>query len=208
MIGINLIPESVLLARRRRRRLRVWAITLFSTAAVGAFPIGLEFSRYRQVQSLESQRRRIETDIESTRADLNQVGVEIGTLRSQMARADTLRTKRPWSRLLGMFSRTLPEEVWLLSIATDPAAPARGDRDLTPKPSASKNDQQQGPKMVTLEAPRTLALEGFALEYRNLYEFMARIKLAEAFADVTLTRATEEPVFDAHAVRFKILCRW
>ena len=214
MIGINLIPESVLLAKRRRRRLRVWGLTILATATVGAFPIGVEMSRRHQVRLLTTQRGQVQSGIESTRVELNRVGLAIRTLEAQTARADALRAKRSWSGLLGTLSQSMPEEMWLLSVATDPAAPAPGDRDLTPQPRAAvragtpNNTDRQGPMVVTLEAPRTLALEGYALEYRNLYEFMSRLKLTGAFADVTLTRANDEPVFNANAVRFKILCHW
>lgn len=207
MIGINLIPESVVLAKRRRRRLRLWSIVLLATMAVAALPVGVEITRQHQVLTLKGERRQVEVDIKSTRETLNRAGSEIRTLEAQMARSDALRTKRPWSRLLGMLSRNMPDEMWLLSVATDPAVPARGDRDLTPKKS-SKNARGHEPTVVTLEAPRALALEGYAQEYRNLYEFMSRLKQANVFREVTLTRATDEPVFDANAVRFKILCRW
>ena len=207
MIGINLIPESVVLARRRRRRLRVWTLILLTTVAVTALPVGVEMTRQHQVQTLKGERRQVEATIVSTREALNRTGSEIRTLEAQMARSDALRAKRPWSRLLGILSRSMPHEMWLVSLATDPATPPRGDRDLTPKKSSEKKGVHE-PTVVTLEAPRALALEGYALEYPNLYEFMSRIERARVFREVALIRATDEPVFDANAVRFKILCRW
>ncbi len=210
MIGVNLIPEPVLQLRLRKRRLWLWALIVTVVCLVGAFPVGVEVSRQRRLRLLRAERSDIRGSVKTTLAELNSARAEIRTLEAQAARADALRAKRSWSGLMKTLARALPEKMWLVSVATEPTAPRPGDRDLRPKPSSKPADPNAPKKntVVTLEAPRALALDGFALEYRDLYDFMSRLKTASVFTEVVLTRASDAPVFDASAVRFRILCRW
>ena len=214
MIGINLIDERVLLARRRRRRLQLWGSVLALTSLLCAFPIGVEFSRERQVRTLIRERAEIGSRIERTRSEIATVGAENRTLKSQIARSDALQTKRSWARLFAMLSGTMPDDMWLLSIATDPAVPDRSDVDLTKiggrtKPVANQTPEDElETQVVTLIAPRSLVFEGHSLEHRSLYEFMSQLKHTGSFSDVSLIKASEEPVLGGRAVRFDIRCRW
>lgn len=219
MIGINLIDPSVLSARRRKRRIQRWVLAALTGGGVGAFPVGLEISRHQQVMALEGEKSVLQSRIDATRDQLNAIGIEIRNLEAQTARASALRTKRSWSGLLALLSSIAPEEVWFVSLATDPATPGRGSKDLTPpkppptaaaatKTPADKPAKPEPPAVVMMEAPRALVFEGYALEHRNLYDFMSRLKESNLFADVSLTKAAEEPVLSGKAVRFKIQCRW
>ncbi len=206
MIGVNLIDDAVLLARRRGRRVRQWAAILAVAIAFGAVPIGVEIANEHKVETLLSRRRGIEAAIESARTDLQNLRVETRTLETQVSRAEALRAKRSWRRLLVHLSREMPEEMWLLSVSTDPAfpAPRAARRPPKPPPDGANADTQ----VVTLDAPRALVLDGYSLDQRKLYEFMAKLKQRRFFSEVTLTNAIEEPVFASSAVRFRVLCRW
>ena len=218
MIAVNLIEPSVLNAWRRRRHLVRWIVVLVATAALGAVPVAVELTRQRQVARLTGERLSVLNRIEQTREQLNAIGVEIRMLESQLARADALREKRAWSRLLAMFSDLMPQEMWLMSVTTDPSTPRTGDLDLRPKVVAvgdkkKKKDEEEkepnaAPVVVTLDAPRTLIVDGYALAHRDLYEFMSRLKLTGAFSDVALTKAADEPVFNFSAVHFNVRCTW
>ena len=126
MIGVNLIDAGVLAARRRKRHLVGWGLALLTTGVVAAFPVGIELSRHQKVQALNDRKMMLAGSIDTTRGELNRIAIEILSLESQTARADALRTKRSWSHMLAMFSQTMPEELWLVSIATNPVAPTRG----------------------------------------------------------------------------------
>lgn len=213
MIGINLIDERVLWARRRRRRLQRWACVLACTLLLGAFPIAVEVSRERQVRTLIRERAEINSRIKQTRTEIADVGVEIRALETQIARSDALQTKRSWAGLFALLAEAMPDDMWLLSIATDPAEPDRNDVDLTDddptKRSAVKlRKDESETHVVTLIAPRSMVFEGYSLEHRSLYEFMSQLKRTNSFSDVSLTKASEEPVLTGHAVRFDIRCRW
>lgn len=214
MIGINLIDERVLWARRRRRRLQRWALVLLGTSLLGAFPVGVELSRQGRVRTLIRERGEINRRIQQTRSEIATVGAEIRTLESQIARSDALQTKRSWAGLFALLATSMPEDMWLLSIATDPAIPDRGDIDLTADVESSKrggSDQKQGEsanRVVTLLAPRSLVFQGFSIEQRSLYEFMSELKRSESFTSVSLTKASEEPILNDRALRFDIRCQW
>lgn len=212
MIGINLIDDSVLAARLCKRYLRRWLTVVLATVAFAVFPVGLEASRQRSVQSLKLEKGVLTSQLESSSAKLTTVGMEIHALEAQAARADALRRKRPWSQLLGKIAEVMPEELWLVSLATVPSAPSGGNRNLIPSAATRKSSSgaadDDKPQVVTMEAPRALALEGYALAHKNLYEFMSLLKDTNLFADISLTRASEEPVLTAKAIRFKIECRW
>ena len=208
MIAVNLIPETVAHARRRRRRCRAWSLALLLAAGVCAVPVSVELSRHRRVQSLRDERQRVQADMEKTRDDLNRIGLEIQSLQAQKARADALRTKRPWTALFALLSRSLPDEMWLMSAATDPAAPPRGHHDRTAQTDQPEHGDHDEPEVVILEAPRRLVLDGYAIDYLSLLRFMSDLNRAEVFQTVSLTRAVDEPAFNATAVRFKIFCEW
>lgn len=214
MIGINLIDERVLWERRRRRRLQRWALVLVCTLLLGAFPIAVELSREQQVRILIRERAEIGNRIERTRIEIAATGAEIRTLETQIARSDALQTKRSWAGLFAMLAGAMPDDMWLLSIATDPAVPDRGNVDLTAdgdqnkrRGKTLKKDKSEN-QVVTLIAPRSLVFEGFSLEHRSLYEFMSQLKHTGSFSDVSLTKASEEPLLNGRVVRFDIRCRW
>ncbi len=206
MIGVNLIDDAVLLARRRSRRVRQWAAILTVVIAFGAVPIGVEITNEHKVQTLRSRRQSIEAAIERARTDLQNLRVETRTLETQVSRAEALRTKRSWRRLLIHLSREMPQEMWLLSVSTDPAFP--GPRAARPPRRPPPDGAGAETQVVTLDAPRALVLDGYSLDQSKLYEFMAQLKKRKVFSEVTLTNAIEEPVFASSAVRFRLHCRW
>ncbi len=208
MIGINLIAPSVLEARCRKRRIQRWIYVCAIGSLVAAIPLSIEISRHQKVQSLKREKTMLATMIESTRSRLNESGIEIRNLEAQMGRANALRSKRPWSRLLALIADTLPQELWLVSLATDPSTSTVGYRDLTPIASPGVAGTDSAPQVVTMEAPRALVLQGYALHHKNLYEYMSRLKRSERFNDVSLTNASEEPVLGSTAVRFEVECTW
>ncbi len=211
MIEINLIDESVLAFRRRRRRAGRWILSTAVAGVVATIPLLMEWTRHQQVVTLRGEQVALEARIGSTRSMLNDLGIEIRNAEAQTDRANALRSKRSWSGLLGLISTIVPDELWFVSLATDPPQPARGNRDLrgAAAPGRDVAGATDGtPRVVTMKAPRALTFEGYALDHRDLYEFMSRLKDSDVFADVSLTKAAEEPVLSSKAVRFSVHCVW
>jgi hypothetical protein len=209
MIGINLIDESVLVARRRVRRLQKWAMVIAAALVVASFPVGVEISRQHRLVGLRDEQNDANNKIQSAKAKLEKTRLEVAQLNVQIDRADALRTKRSWSRLLHLIERNLPDEMWMVAIATDPPVPPSGVHDRTRLANSRSEGNNEGiAQVVTFEAPRAIVLEGYTLHHGSLYDFMARLKQTKVFNDVELTKASEEPVFASKAVRFKLTCRW
>ena len=61
---------------------------------------------------------------------------------------------------------------------------------------------------MVLDGARRAALAGYALGHEQLYDFMARLKAAQAFDRIDLVKADKEDVLWARAVRFELLCTW
>lgn len=209
MIAINLIDDSLLAARRRVRRMRQWTIVIATGLVIAAFPVGVEISRQQELVALREEQINSDNRIRSTKAKFEETKLEVAQLNVHIDRADALRSKRSWSRLLDLISRNLPDEMWMVSVATDPPVPPSGVRDRTlPASSRSRGSNQGIPQVVSFEAPRALILEGYSLQHGSLYEFMADLKSTNVFNEVELTRATEESVFASTAIKFKLTCRW
>ncbi len=213
MININLIDPKIISARRRIRRMRGWLTLIVLTMLVGTVPAGVEYARERKLRTLTTEQQSLVKQLQSGKTQLDKIDADVRTLESQIARADTLRTKRSWSRLLGNIGRLMPEQMWLESIATDPVRPRRGSLDLRPKKEKKKKTATKKPvseesKIIRLEASEGLILEGYTQQHRHLYKFIENLKQANYFSNIELTRAAEEPVLSAKAVRFKIVCRW
>lgn len=212
MIGINLINPAILQSRQRIRHAHGWAVGIIVLAAVSSVPLGLELTHEQHLRDLRQRQQSLQTALTADRARLQKVAEETRSLESQINRSEALRTKRPWYSLLAMVSQSLTPEIWLTSAATEPAAPVRGDLDLIPKdadaPPKDGKSPQPPARAVTLEAPRALAFEGYALEHRFLYEFMTHLKTTDLFTDVTLIKANQEPVLGFAAIQFRLLCKW
>ncbi len=213
MIAINLINPGTLRRRRSKRRIKQWVGVFVITAGVVAVPVSFELSREHQVQVLRAERVEIAAQNEATRQMLNEQGIEIRNLEAQANRAQALRGKRSWSKLLGIVGRVLPREVWLASLNTEPARPTGSSRDMSSIPAvrpgaSSSTGKDEEPRVVTMKAPRSLRIEGYALDHDNLFDYTSRLKAMQIFTDVKLKKAMEEPVFSGKAIRFNLVCNW
>ncbi len=211
MTGVNLIPSSVLGARRRSRRIRQWTVVAVIAAAVAAVPVLLELRQHALSAKLVERQQIGTAKLAEVRAALEEVDVSLRQLRDGIERADTLRTRRPWGGLLTRIVSCMPQEVWLISIGTE--SPKAGSR-ARPAPLASKpraNADEHGMHsgtVVTMAGARRLDLAGFALDHEQLYEFMTRLKRSETFQRVELVKAGKQPVLRSEGVRFELTCTW
>jgi Tfp pilus assembly protein PilN len=135
---------------------------------------------------------------------LSATAQSLADLNDRIERANALRTKRSWAGLLSLVAQCLPQEVWLTSVATDAPPPAAARRRTSPRAS----EKQDHPTVVVLDGARRAALAGYALGHEQLYDFMARLKAAQAFDRIDLVKADKEDVLWARAVRFELLCTW
>ncbi len=204
MTGVNLIPASILEAHRRARRLHLWVVAVTLTAAVAALPVLWQVRQHARVAELTTLKQARTAQSASVRAELSATAQSLADLNDRIERANALRTKRSWAGLLSLVAQCLPQEVWLTSVATDAPPPAAARRRTSPRAS----EKQDHPTVVVLDGARRAALAGYALGHEQLYDFMARLKAAQAFDRIDLVKADKEDVLWARAVRFELLCTW
>jgi len=201
MIGVNLIPSSVLVARQRSQRIRWWLVMLAITAGISTIPIIVYVGHCSQKSALSKHRADSQVEITSVRDQLIVLSSAAQELEDRYDRARALSTKRPWPSLLALIVQSMPPEIWLTSLVTNNPGTAK-PRIRTGKKNPADN------QVVVMEGARRINLEGFALEHSQLYDFMARLKGSGAFAKVQLIKAGKEPVFRSRAVRFELTCHW
>ena len=204
MIGVNLIPPAILEAHRRARRIRLWIVAVALTAGAAALPVLWQVRQHARVAELTTLKQARAAETASVRAELSAAAQALADLNDRIERADALRTKRSWAGLLSLLAQCLPEEVWLTSVATDAPPPAAAGRRTSPTPSG-KQDQ---PKVVVLDGAERATLAGYAVGHEQLYDFMARLKAAQAFDRIDLVKADKEEVLWSRAVRFELVCTW
>jgi Tfp pilus assembly protein PilN len=204
VIGINLIPPDVLQACRRWRRIRLWIAVTTVTAAAAALPIVWQLRQHARLAELTRLREDRTAETVSVRKKLADEILSLSELKDRTKRADALRTKRSWAGLLTLTTQCLPDEVWLTSISTEAPPPSAGPTSK----SATSSDTEEQPTLVVMDGARRMALAGYAVGHEQLYEFMARLKQASAFARVDLLKADKEKVLWSEAVRFELACTW
>jgi len=209
MLAINLIPEQLQLAQEKRIRIQRWSATLALALLILALPIGIEWYRGTALQSLRNSHQAVSAHLAQRRTELKKITQEAAALQSQIDRAKTLRAKRSWSALLAMFARSMPEELWLTDLATDPASPGAA-APTAPTAPASPPDPKadKAPATISIEAPRKLRLSGFAADHVNLYAFMENLKASGAFSEVLLLASGVQHGASPPAVFFELSCAW
>lgn len=215
----NLIPRRILAARARKSHLRGWllGVMLSCAAVVVSFSLN-EVSRVR-AESLAKQHDELQEQFHEVNRDLRVTSQRVQVVQGRIERANALRRKRAWSKLLMFVGQSLPDEAWLTAIATDPAQPsgrvARGSRGSVLKAAeAGAGKETDKPDTIVIDAPRKLVIKGKAFEHGQLYTFMQHLKEAGVFRSVQLVRSALEKVAtpkeqsDLQVVAFELVCEW
>jgi len=203
MVSVNLLPIAIVESRRRRARVRMWVSIGAFVAALAAIPLTVDLTKTATASSLESRLKPLQSRLDRVRRELKETTSVCEELTTQLARADELRSKRPWADLLKLIRARTPDAVWLTALTTRAAPPRRPVETPAAAPNVTKPAEA-----VTLAGPNGIHLEGYALDHEWLYEFMSALKESGAFQQVELSSATKEPVLTGMAVRFALDCNW
>ncbi len=193
--------------------MRTWGGAAAVAIVLVAIPCVLDQVRAAQATSLREELYVFSSEEASFRDQLAETAREARHLASQTERAKALRSKRAWSKMLAMLGACLPEQAWYTPIATDPVSPV-GGRTRSRAAAANAIPGQPadpgapGPKTIAIDAPRRVALIGFALEYEQVYELMRHLKATGVFKGIELRRSGVEKIRDVSAVRFELVCDW
>lgn len=228
MIGVNLIPMSIRQAQAVRRRMLAWAMAVSGVAGAGSFPAVLATVQAARLSSLEGEQLALSGALSRLRREHTEAVTQIEAINNEIERATTFRQKREWSALLALIGRAMPQDVWLESIATDPALPTataapKTAFPATPAPASaatggvSSSPAQAGGASgtVTIEAPRKLNIQGMSRTYESIQVYAANLAGTGVFSSVVLGRSTSGgtgPGSGApgagEAYRFQIVCEW
>ena len=213
MITINLMPTPMILAQSRRRHLRRWGISIGTAAIALLLAIGNAWLQRKETDRLRSEEALILAALDEQRVLLRAVTAESNQVQAHVQRADALRAKRAWSRLLGVIGTALPGTSWLTNLSTDPARPAGiAARTMSPPTATGANapaaNGAGAAPVVMIDAPRKLRLVGYAIDAAEPYQFVSNLKAAGVFSDVALIGAQREPVLDGSYFRFEVVCGW
>lgn len=228
MIGVNLIPMSIRQAQAVRRRVLGWAMAASVVAGAGSFPAVLATVQAARLSSLEGEQLGLSGALSRLRREHTETVSQIEAIHNEIERATTFRQKREWSALLALIGRAMPSDVWLESIATDPALPAATAAPKTAVPAtpasastatggvSSSPAQAAGASgAVTIEAPRKLNLQGMSRTYESIQVYAANLVGTGVFSSVVLGRSTSGSAGPGsgapgagEAYRFLIVCEW
>ena len=202
---LNLIPENVCNGYRRRARIRTWGIAFTLATVVLAIPVGWDWSRQAKARRLRVKHAELTATRSATQTEWEHVKREVAKTQAQIERADALRAKRAWSSMLALIARDVPPNVWLVSVATDPAVPPNqaARRVLSPNPAGEPDAAS-----ITIDAPSKISIVGFAPHAEDPITLVSNLKASGAFRDVTLRRSFLEPIDDGLYFRFDIVCEW
>jgi Tfp pilus assembly protein PilN len=208
MIAVNLLPESVCVARLRRKRLRSWSLAILASALLAAGPVGWNMVRASRAAGLERQVRPLRGEIDAVRAKLTALTARQQQLHVDIERADALRRKRSWANLLTALAAQMPDEVWLTALES--TNPVREASTVKVVPTAPAGEASTGKPQarVRLAGPTGLRLAGFALDHETMYAVIGMLKRLEIFETVELTQADKQPVGEGEAVAFVLVCTW
>jgi Tfp pilus assembly protein PilN len=203
MVSVNLLPVATVRKQTARQRARLWLLLVLAVAGGSAIPIATRLTGRVQAAMLQGRCENIYRERSATQDSLKRVVAQTQRLEHHLARSETLRTKRSWCSLLGHVGGSMPGEVWLTTIETDPPTPRGTGRvaSVFGRKAAEENS-------VRLQAPTHIVLQGYAVDHKDLYAFMSQLKQGGAFDDVDLVRSGREPVLDGHAVQFELRCGW
>lgn len=207
MVGVNLIPENVRLAQERRRRLKGWGIAILLAVAILALPLTIDWVQRVQAAELRTQQGQLQTELATTRTELRALASQANEALMQLERAHALRSKRAWSAMFALIEKGMPEDAWLVSMATDPATPpSGGGHKAEVRDRGTATDEQ--PAIVVIEAPRKLRMAGFAIDAAQPHEFVSNLKESKVFTNVILELLRREPALNGSYFRFELICEW
>lgn len=203
MIGVNVLPQSYIRARRRASRLRAWLIAVALVAAASSFPIGFDIFKSARASTIEDELKPLRGQLAGTKSRLAECLTTVTDLQQRLSRADAIRSKRPWKNLMTTLTAKMPDEVWLTSLESfDRPARVTRRRSADVPAAGEENDT------IELEGPTGLRLTGYALEHEHLLTFMAALNDGVLFNRVDMVKSGQEPLADGVAVRFVLECTW
>jgi Tfp pilus assembly protein PilN len=192
MKEVNLIPVSWLDARRRRKRVRLWAGggSIYALALCGVLlahaNIGAGDSQ-PLTEEIGAIRARAQQSSQAAMAVQRDLARAKGVLNASQAVSD----QPDWSIVLALLARRLGDEAMLRRVDLRPIAGA------TPSPSAAG---------AGCQAPYLLKLSGCGRSPEAVSRFVLALERTGTFDQVKTIKASREPFQEIEVVGFQVEC--
>lgn len=180
------------------------SLAVAAAALLGA--AALDWTQRARAGKLHVEDEGLGIQVAAIRADLGSVTEESNQLAVRIDRARALGRKRAWSGMIELIGACMPNDCWLTSIATDPDRPAA--QRASPRKVANGNLKKEQQRLVTIDAPRGIVIEGYAAKTAQPHAFVASLKKTGVFKSVTLLSSQRESVDNLFYFRFELACGW
>lgn len=206
MIEINLIPKQILVIRSRQRRALRWLSSCGMAVAVLVGIAGIDWLNRAEAYKLTKRRDDLRGKQTEVRLQLDSLRTVSHEFQMQIERARALHAKRPWSGMLSMTAMHLSDAMWLTQFSTIPETPtARSSRARKKQDDGEETEEDP---TVTIDAPRQLKLEGYAVNASDPTTLVAALQAESIFEDVKLVQSQRYEQKDDVRFKFEIICSW
>lgn len=206
MVRINLIPKHVQWSQARQVHIKRWVVSGLVVAGAVAVALGIDGFNRAKADGLRKQGDLLRNELQQVRADLRSMTQKVQQVVLRIERAEVLRGKRTWSGIFALIDQAMPKGCWLVSAATVPDVPMSASSQTVRHAVATNTRGSKG--SVTIDAPRSLKLVGYAPGTGEPHSFITALKRAGVFKQVTLVRSQREMVLDGSYFRFELECGW
>jgi Tfp pilus assembly protein PilN len=187
---IDLLPDSFI-QERRRRRLRAIQIVAASAAMVVA--IAWAGLAYRQFSALGQQIRQAESEANAARLEaqaLSMTKVETARLQGILSRREALELPAPASAVMALVAQLLPESVVLTRASMDVPRPVL-EQAAAASPRRSRRASSSAP-----QAPESIKmeLEGVAVSDQDVARLVGDLSAHGLFSNVKLAKSRQMTV--------------
>lgn len=206
--GINLIPSSVLAARARRLRLRVW-IGVHALLLAGA-ATALVVARPRTdglVERLHREHEEARTLLAQSQESLAHTVERLREARQRQAVAQRIGARPDFSGLLQALSQQLDpraqlEQVLIAPLVVEPEATAPTVATADP---ASPPAEGTPPPPIPVREEYQVMIAGIATNAGVASEYLLRLDRTGYFSGVHLASTSPRQIGEARAVEFRIV---
>ncbi len=206
MARINLIPAYILDRQQRRSRLHRWLVPMAAAFTCVLVMLWLTLSQRADASDVQVLTTQLLSQVATSQAELKVAQEKSVQLREQMERADSLRGKRAWTRIIAIVTQCLPKSAWLTSISTDPTVPSK--LRTTKSSTIKTKDANKDAELVTIDAARKMRLLGYTAKPGEPNDLVRRLTTSGVFESVSLTQSRRQDVHDGSYFRFEVICEW
>jgi Tfp pilus assembly protein PilN len=194
---VNLVPLAQRRARSRARHRNAWLVVGGAVSLLVAAGWGVQRVAHASLDRIRSDTATLAAQHAAIAQRLAAASTERDELLERLRRVAAARRPQRWPLRLVELSATVPDGVYLTSLAVTPADKLRPGRNTA---AAADPAEDKGPGLQRIQ------LLGRALDHDTLLQFVAVLQSVPDFQDVTLVRATQAPFGAGAALSFELAC--